>query len=49
MTDPASMSVATPTILSEGQRIDPSYELLSIDVRREVNRIPTRTSGFAGR
>lgn len=34
------MSLATPTILSAGQRIDPAYQLISIDVRREVNRIP---------
>src|SRR6516164_7845451 len=34
------MSVATPTILSEGQKIDPGYELISIDIRKEVNRIP---------
>jgi Rhs element Vgr protein len=35
------MSIATPTILSDGLQIGPSYELLSIDVRREVNRIPS--------
>ena len=34
------MSVATPTILSEGKKIDPGYELISIDIRNEVNRIP---------
>lgn len=34
------MSVVTATILSEGARIDPTYELVAIDVRREVNRIP---------
>ncbi len=35
------MSVATPTILSEGEVIDPGYELISIDIRKEVNRIPS--------
>ena len=34
------MSVVTPTILSSGQSMDPSYELLSIDITKEVNRIP---------
>ncbi len=34
------MSTVTPTILSQGQAMDPTYEILSVDVRREVNRIP---------
>jgi Rhs element Vgr protein len=34
------MSVVTPTILSEGKKIKGTYELVSIDVVREVNRIP---------
>ena len=34
------MSVVTATILSGGKQIEPGYELISIDVRREVNRIP---------
>ncbi len=34
------MSVVTATILSEGKAIDPGYEVLSIDVMKEVNRIP---------
>ena len=34
------MSVFTVTILSEGQEMDLAYELLSVDVSREVNRIP---------
>ncbi len=34
------MSVFTVTILSEGKKMDPAYELLSVDVSREVNRIP---------
>lgn len=34
------MSVVTVTILSEKTQIDKIYELLSIDIRREVNRIP---------
>jgi Rhs element Vgr protein len=33
--------VATATILSGGSPIDPGYALLSIDIRREVNRIPS--------
>jgi Rhs element Vgr protein len=36
-----TMSVVTATILSEGSPIDPGYQLLSIDIRREVNRIPS--------
>ena len=35
------MSFATATILSEGEPIDPGYDLISIDTRREVNRIPS--------
>src|SRR5271157_4224633 len=35
------MSFATATILSEGSPIDPGYDLISIDIRREVNRIPS--------
>jgi Rhs element Vgr protein len=35
------MSVVTVTILSEGQKMDPAYELLSVDITKEVNRIPT--------
>jgi len=34
------MSVVTATILSAGQPIDPSYELMSIDIISEANRIP---------
>ncbi|WP_437963918.1 type VI secretion system tip protein VgrG [Sorangium sp. So ce260] len=34
------MAAVTPTILSNGKPMDPSYELLSIDIRREVDRIP---------
>jgi Rhs element Vgr protein len=34
------MSVVTPTILSAGQTMNPAYELLSIDIVKEVNRIP---------
>jgi Rhs element Vgr protein len=30
----------TPTILGEGQPMDPTYDLVSIDIRRECNRIP---------
>jgi Rhs element Vgr protein len=35
------MSVATATILSAGRPIDPGYDVISIDIRREVNRIPS--------
>lgn len=35
------MSVVTATILSDGNtKMDPTYELLSIDINKEVNRIP---------
>ncbi|WP_437949012.1 type VI secretion system tip protein VgrG [Sorangium sp. So ce296] len=34
------MPAVTPTILSDGKPMDPAYELLSIDIRREVDRIP---------
>ncbi len=34
------MSVVTPTILSSGKKMDASYELLSLDITKEVNRIP---------
>lgn len=33
------MSVVTPTILSEGEVMDPAYSLLSIEVSKELNRI----------
>lgn len=34
------MAAVTPTILSDGQPMDPAYHLISIDIRRECNRIP---------
>ncbi len=34
------MSVVTPTILSSGQAMDPAFELLAIDITKELNRIP---------
>jgi Rhs element Vgr protein len=34
------MSVVTPTILSNGKPMDKSFELLSIDIIKEINRIP---------
>ena len=34
------MSVVTPTLLSEGKELDAALSILSIDVRRELNRIP---------
>lgn len=34
------MAVVTPTILRDGQAMDSSYGLVSIDIRKEVNRIP---------
>ena len=35
------MSVVTVTVSSEGQAIDPTCQLLSMDIRRELNRQPT--------
>ena len=37
------MSVVTATILSYGKRMDPTYEILSIDITKEANRIPLCT------
>ena len=34
------MAVVTPTISSDGTVMDPGYQVLAIDVVREVNRIP---------
>lgn len=34
------MSVVTATILSAGKPMDPSFEVVSIDIVKEVNRIP---------
>jgi Rhs element Vgr protein len=34
------VSAFTITVLSDGQKIDKLYQLISLDVRREVNRIP---------
>lgn len=34
------MSIVTPTILSDGQRMDARYELLALDITHEVNRLP---------
>jgi Rhs element Vgr protein len=34
------MSLVTPTILSAGQPLNPAYELLGLDITKEVNRIP---------
>lgn len=34
------MPAVTPTILGDGQPMDSTYDLLSIDIRRECNRIP---------
>jgi len=35
------VSVVTVTVSSEGQAIDPTCQLLSVDIRRELNRQPT--------
>ncbi len=40
---PASPSVCTLTILSEGNAVSGEYQILSIVVHNEVNRIPTAT------
>ena len=37
------MSVVTASILSDAAKIDAIYELISIDVRRQINRIPHAT------
>ena len=37
------MSVVTATILSEGQALAPTCEVVAIDIRREVDRLPTAT------
>jgi phage protein D len=34
------MSIVTTTILSSGKQIDPTNEILSIDITKEANRIP---------
>lgn len=34
------MPAVTPTLLRDGSPMDPAFEVLSIDVRREVDRIP---------
>ncbi|MEZ4731476.1 MAG: type VI secretion system tip protein VgrG [Caldilineaceae bacterium] len=34
------MSVVTVTMISDGQPLPPEYELLALDITREVNRIP---------
>lgn len=37
------MSVVTATILGQGQSLDSKYQVLAIDVTKEVNRIPRAT------
>lgn len=37
------MSVVTPTIFSGGQSMDKSFDVISIDIIKEVNRIPSAT------
>src|SRR5215831_15007030 len=37
------MAVVSPTLLSNGSKITENYELLSIDIRRELNRVPHAT------
>lgn len=34
------MSLVTPTILSGGKEMDPAFALVSIDITKEVNRVP---------
>lgn len=34
------MSVPVATVLSEGKSMDPTYQLLSLEVRRQINRVP---------
>src|SRR5262245_48886194 len=40
-------TLTTAIILSDGQTVDQSYQLLSLDVLKEVNRIPRATLVFA--
>jgi Rhs element Vgr protein len=35
------MSVVTLTVMSSGRAIDPTYQMLSVDIRRELNRLPS--------
>lgn len=37
------MGVVVATVTSEGQKLDPAVELLSFEIRRELNRIPEAT------
>ena len=39
--NPSRHDVSSFQILVEGKQIDPSYQVISISVSREVNRIPT--------
>lgn len=41
------MSVVTPTILSSGQPIDAAFDLLSMEIVKEVNRIPLAQLTFS--
>lgn len=34
------MGAVTATLLRDGEKMDPTFEILSIDVRREVDRVP---------
>ena len=35
------MSMVTVTVLSDGRAVDPAFALVSLDIRRELNRLPT--------
>ena len=35
------MTVVTVTVLSGGRAVDPAFALVSLDIRRELNRLPT--------
>ena len=35
------MSVVTVTVLSDGRAVDPAFALVSLDIRRELNRLPS--------
>lgn len=40
------MSVVTVTVLSGGRAVDPAVELMSVDIRRELNRLPSAVLAF---
>ncbi len=41
------MSAVTVTVLSNGQAVDPAFALRSVDIRRELNRVPSAMLTYA--